>query len=100
MSEIIVNETLQTSISLTPTPISSEKNLKTDICTLNAIKRYKLKNSVKIKEYHKQYNKQVKEAKISANPNVTLTKKELIEKITILENKIKEYEIKLNNKTE
>ena len=79
---------------------STDKHLKTDTCTLNAIKRYKLKNSVKIKEYHKQYNKQVKEAKISENPNLTLNKKELIEKITILENKIKEYEIKLNKKTE
>jgi hypothetical protein len=98
MSVNIVTEPLQgisqESIS------SSEKILKTDTCTLNAIKRYKLKNSVKIKEYHKQYNKQVKEAKIAENPNLTLTKKELIEKITILENKIKEYELKLNKNTE
>jgi len=97
MNVNIVNEPLQ---GISQESISSiEKNLKTDTCTLNAIKRYKLKNSDKIKEYHKQYNKQVKEAKIAENPNLTLTKKELIEKITILENKIKEYEIKLNKKT-
>ena len=98
MSDNIVHESLEgiSQDSIT----STEKQLKTDTCTLNAIKRYKLKNSDKIKEYHKQYNKQVKEAKIAENPNLTLTKKELIEKITILENKIKDYELKLNKKPE
>jgi hypothetical protein len=75
---------------------TNDKLLKTDNCTLNAIKRYKLKNNEKIKEYHKQYNKQKRDEKIILNPNLKLTKLELIDKIYILENKIKEYELKLN----
>ena len=68
----------------------------TDNYTLNAIKRYRLKNSNKLKEYHKQYNKQKRDEKIALNPNIKLNKKQLIEKISNLEDKIKEYEIKLN----
>ena len=81
---------------MSDTIISDEKILKTNICTINAIKRYKLKNSDKIKEYHKKYNKQIKDAKIANNPNLKLNKTELITKISILEEKIKEYELKLN----
>ena len=75
---------------------TNDKLLKTDNCTLNAIKRYKLKNTEKIKEYHKQYNKQKRDEKITLNPNLKLTKLELIDKIYILENKINEYELKFN----
>ena len=90
MSDILINENSQDTI------IPNDKILKTDICTLNAIKRYKLKNSDKIKEYHKTYNKKLKDAKIADNPNLKLNKKELIEKISILEEKIKKFELKLN----
>ncbi len=70
--------------------------LKTNDYTLNAIKRYRIKNSDKLKEYHKQYNKQKRNEKIEKNPNLKLNKSQLINKIIILEDKIKEYEIKLN----
>lgn len=75
---------------------NENNSLITDTYTINAIKRYRLKNSNKLKEYHKQYNKQKRDEKIALNPNLKLNKKQLIEKILNLEDKIKEYEIKLN----
>ena len=76
--------------------ITSETILKTNDYTLNAIKRYRTKNSDKLKEYHKEYNKKKRDEKIEKNPNLKLNKTQLINKITTLEDKIKEYEIKLN----
>ena len=74
----------------------SDITLKTNDYTLNAIKRYRIKNVDKLKEYHKKYNKQKRDEKIEENPNLKLNKTQLINKITILEDKIKEYELKLN----
>ena len=76
--------------------ITSETILKTNDYTLNAIKRYRTKNSDKLKEYHKEYNKKKRDEKIEKNPNLKLTKTQLINKIITLEDKIKENEIKLN----
>ena len=95
MSDNNLNINNNTITSIITKPIL-EPSLKTDEYTLNAIKRYRLKNLDKIKEYNKEYNKQKKEAKIAENPNIKLNKKQLIEKINILESKIKEYELKLN----
>lgn len=94
MSENILNSTLNTNNLKINTV--NEILLKTNDYTLNAIKRYRLKNSDKLKEYHKQYNKQKRDEKIAVNPNLKLNKTQLINKITILEDKIKEYELKLN----
>jgi hypothetical protein len=68
------------------------KQLKTNEYTLNAVKRYRLKNSDKMKEYHKEYSKNKREEKIKANPDLKLNKTQLIEKIKILEQKIKDLE--------
>jgi len=87
MSENLVDNNLNTN-----NLEGNKKNdsiLKTNDYTINAIQRYRLKNSDKLKEYHKQYNNKKKNKKIALNPNLKLNKKQLIEKITILEDKIK-----------
>ena len=80
----------------TPTTILAQehevKQLKTNEYTLNAVKRYRLKNADKMKEYHKEYSKNKREEKIKANPDLKLNKTQLIEKIKILEKKIKDLE--------
>ena len=68
------------------------KQLKTNEYTLNAVKRYRLKNADKMKEYHKQYSKNKREEKIKENPDIKLNKTQLLEKIKILEQKIKDLE--------
>jgi len=82
-------------------PITSNivisKQIKTDEYTLNAIKRYRAKNSDKMKEYNKLYHQKKKEEKHQANPYIKFTKKQLYEKIFELENKIKTYESNLAN---
>ena len=68
------------------------KKFKTAIYTLNAVKKYRLKNASKVLEYSKEYNKRKKEEKKKINPYIDFTKKELFNKIIELENKIKELE--------
>ena len=68
------------------------KKLKTAIYTLNAVKKYRLKNASKVLEYSKEYNKKKKEEKKKINPYIDFTKKELFDKLFELENKIKELE--------
>ena len=70
------------------------KHLKTNEYTLNAVKRYRLKNADKVKEYNKLYIKKKKEEKIKLNPYIELNKKQLYDKIFELENKIKELDLK------
>lgn len=73
------------------------KQIKTDEYTLNAIKRYRAKNSDKMKEYNKQYHLKKKEEKHQANPYIKLTKTQLYEKIFELENKLKLHDSKESN---
>ena len=72
--------------------VQEVKQLKTNEYTLNAVKRYRLKNADKMKEYHKEYSKNKREEKIKANPDLKLNKTQLLEKIKILEKKIKDLE--------
>ena len=57
------------------------KKFKTAIYTLNAVKKYRLKNASKVLEYSKEYNKRKKEEKKKINPYIDFTKKELFNKI-------------------
>ena len=68
------------------------RQLKTNDYTLNAVKRYRLKNADKMKEYHKEYSKNKREEKIKANPDLKLNKTQLLDKIKLLEKKIKDLE--------
>ena len=70
------------------------RQLKTNDYTLNAVKKYRLKNAEKVKEYNQLYIKKKKEEKKQQNPYIDLNKKQLYEKIFELENKIKELELK------
>ena len=70
------------------------RQLKTNDYTLNAVKRYRLKNADKMKEYHKQYSQNKREEKLKENPDLKLNKIQLIEKIKLLEEKIKLLEQK------
>ena len=47
-----------------------------------------------MKEYHKQYSQNKREEKLKENPNLKLNKIQLIEKIKLLEEKIKLLEQK------
>lgn len=70
----------------------TEKQLKTNSYTLNAIKKYRAKNADKVKEYNKIYHLKKKAEKHCANPYIKLTKTQLYDKIFELEAKIKELE--------
>ena len=70
------------------------RQLKTNDYTLNAVKKYRLKNAEKVKEYNQLYIKKKKEEKKQQNPYIDLNKKQLYEKIFELENKIKDLELK------
>ena len=70
------------------------RQLKTNDYTLNAVKRYRIKNADKMKEYHKQYSQNKREEKLKENPDLKLNKTQLIEKIKLLEVKIKLLEQK------
>ena len=70
------------------------RQLKTNDYTLNAVKKYRLKNAEKVKEYNQLYIKKKKEEKKQQNPYIDLNKKQLYEKIFELEKKIKELELK------
>ena len=72
----------------------TSRQLKTNDYTLNAVKRYRLKNADKMKEYHKQYSQNKREEKLKENPDLKLNKLQLIEKIKVLEEKIKLLEQK------
>jgi len=73
----------------------TSRQLKTNEYTLNAVKRYRIKNADKMKEYHKQYSQNKREEKIKANPDLKLNKTQLIEKIKLLEDKNKLLEDKI-----
>ena len=90
--EIINNNTI-TDITHQQTTETS-RQLKTNDYTLNAVKRYRLKNADKMKEYHKQYSQNKREEKLKENPDLKLNKIQLIEKIKLLEEKIKLLEQK------
>ena len=90
--EITTNNTI-TDITHQQTTETS-RQLKTNDYTLNAVKRYRLKNADKMKEYHKQYSQNKREEKLKENPNLKLNKIQLIEKIKLLEEKIKLLEQK------
>ena len=70
------------------------RQLKTNDYTLNAVKRYRLKNAEKVKEYNQLYIKKKKEEKKIQNPYIDFNKTQLYEKIFELEKKIKELELK------
>ena len=70
------------------------RHLKTNDYTLNAVKRYRLKNAEKVKEYNQLYIKKKKEEKKTQNPYIDFNKKELYEKIFELEKKITDLELK------
>lgn len=72
----------------------NSKTLKTDLCTLNAVKRYRLKNADKIKEYREQYNRKKKEDKLKENPYLEYTRQQLFNKIFELDKE----KIELNNR--
>jgi NifU-like protein involved in Fe-S cluster formation len=90
--EITTNNTI-TDITHQQT-IETSRQLKTNDYTLNAVKRYRLKNADKMKEYHKQYSQNKREEKLKENPDLKLNKIQLIEKIKLLEEKIKLLEQK------
>ena len=85
-------QSLETIITNTNTPITTlqqhtiepSRQLKTNAYTLNAVKRYRLKNAEKVKEYNQLYIKKKKEEK----------KIQIYEKIFELEKKIKDLELK------
>jgi len=93
---------LETIINNTNIPITTSqqhttetsRQLKTNDYTLNAVKRYRLKNAEKVKEYNQLYIKKKKEEKKIQNPYIDLNKTQLYEKIFELEKKIKELELK------
>ena len=74
--------------------IEPSRQLKTNDYTLNAVKRYRLKNAEKVKEYNQLYIKKKKEEKKIQNPYIDFNKTQLYEKIFELEKKIKELELK------
>ena len=74
--------------------IEPSRQLKTNDYTLNAVKRYRLKNAEKVKEYNQLYIKKKKEEKKIQNPYIDFNKIQLYEKIFELEKKIKELELK------
>ena len=71
------------------------KKLKTNDYTLNAVKKYRLKNAEKVKEYNQLYIKKKKDEKKTQNPYIDFKKTQLYEKIFELEKKIKELELKI-----
>jgi hypothetical protein len=68
----------------------TEKQLKTNSYTLNAIKRYRAKNADKVKEYNKIYHLKKKDELKKINPYLDYTKQQLFDKIFALEAEIKE----------
>jgi len=82
-------------INIPPQQTNESRQLKTNEYTLNAVKRYRIKNADKMKEYHKQYSQNKREEKIKANPDLKLNKTQLIEKIKLLEDKNKLLEEKI-----
>ena len=91
MTENINNNNI---IIIKPQHINEPRQLKTNGYTLNAVKKYRLKNADKVKEYNQLYIKKKKDEKKKQNPYIDLNKKQLYEKIFELENKIKELELK------
>jgi len=89
---IITNN--DTQITTLQQQITEPKQLKTNDYTLNAVKRYRLKNAEKVKEYNQLYIKKKKEEKKIQNPYIDLNKTQLYEKIFELEKKIKDLELK------
>ena len=69
---------------------NTEKQLKTNSYTLNAIKKYRAKNADKVKEYNKIYRMKKKEEIKKINPYLDYTKQQLFDKIFALEAEIKE----------
>ena len=59
---IEITNDINSVINIQPQQIIESRQLKTNDYTLNAVKRYRLKNADKMKEYHKQYYKDNKEA--------------------------------------
>ena len=90
---IITNNDTQITTSQQQT-IEPSRQLKTNDYTLNAVKRYRLKNAEKVKEYNQLYIKKKKEEKKIQNPYIDFNKTQLYEKIFELEKKIKELELK------
>ena len=84
------NNTVINILQQTTEPIQ----LKTNDYTLNAVKKYRLKNADKVKAYNQLYIKKKKEEKKNQNPYIDLNKKQLYEKIFELEKKIKDLELK------
>lgn len=93
LEPIITNNDTQITTSQQQT-IEPSRQLKTNDYTLNAVKRYRLKNAEKVKEYNQLYIKKKKEEKKIQNPYIDFNKIQLYEKIFELEKKIKELELK------
>ena len=95
LEPIITNTDTDTQITtLQQQSNEPSRQLKTNDYTLNAVKRYRLKNAEKVKEYNQLYIKKKKEEKKIQNPYIDFNKTQLYEKIFELEKKIKELELK------
>jgi len=92
--EPIITNTDTTITTSQQQTIEPSRQLKTNDYTLNAVKRYRLKNAEKVKEYNQLYIKKKKEEKKIQNPYIDFNKIQLYEKIFELEKKIKELELK------
>jgi len=98
ITQSIANIALNDNINTTQLHNNELKHLKTADYTLNAVKRYRLKNSEKVKEYNRLYIKKKKDEKKIQNPYIDFNKTQLYEKIFELEKKIKDLELNLLNK--
>ncbi len=85
---------IETTINNSALPLTEPRQLKTKSYVLNASKRYRDKHPEKIKEYREKYKKEKADLLINSLPNDNLTKFQLITKITRLEEKIKNLELK------
>jgi len=92
--EPIITNTDTTITTSQQQTIEPSRQLKTNDYTLNAVKKYRLKNAEKVKEYNQLYIKKKKEEKKIQNPYIDFNKTQLYEKIFELEKKIKELELK------
>ena len=70
------------------------KQFKTKSYVLKAARTYREKHPEKLKEYREKYKKDKEQKDINLLPNDKLTKKQLLIKMTKLEEKIKSLEIK------
>ena len=90
-----LNEDVPIQIPIQNTDIAQPipNKFKTKSYVLRAAKTYREKHPEKVKEYREKYKKDKEEKDINLLPNDKLTKKQLLIKMTKLEEKIKSLEI-------